>query len=62
MEQGPHPELPHPEPVEGRRARPVWPSHDYVLTLVEDGVVKALHVEDGTGVSVSDAETLLADA
>jgi peroxiredoxin len=30
--------------------------------LVEDGVVKALHVEDGTGLSVSDAETLLADA
>ncbi|MFQ5784055.1 MAG: peroxiredoxin [Alphaproteobacteria bacterium] len=30
--------------------------------LVEDGVVKALHVEDGTGLKVSDAETLLGDA
>ncbi|MCH7931910.1 MAG: peroxiredoxin [Proteobacteria bacterium] len=29
--------------------------------VVEDGVVAALHVEDGTGVSVSDAETLLGD-
>ncbi|MFQ5959679.1 MAG: redoxin family protein, partial [Alphaproteobacteria bacterium] len=29
--------------------------------LVEDGVVKALHVEDGTGLNVSDAETLLGD-
>ncbi len=29
--------------------------------LVEDGVVAALHVEADTGVSVSDAETLLGD-
>lgn len=29
--------------------------------VVEDGVVAALHVEDGTGVSASDAETLLGD-
>ena len=29
--------------------------------VVEDGVVAALHVEDGTGLSVSDAETLLGD-
>ena len=29
--------------------------------LVEDGVVAALHVEPDTGVSVSDAETLLGD-
>ncbi len=29
--------------------------------LVEDGVVTALHVEPDTGVSVSDAETLLGD-
>ncbi len=29
--------------------------------VVEDGVVAALHVEDGAGVSVSDAETLLGD-
>ncbi len=29
--------------------------------LVDDGVVKALHLEDGTGLSVSDAETLLGD-
>ncbi|MCH9018968.1 MAG: peroxiredoxin [Proteobacteria bacterium] len=29
--------------------------------VVEDGVVAALHVEDGTGMSVSDAETLLGD-
>jgi len=29
--------------------------------LVENGVVKALHVEDGGGFEVSDAETLLAD-
>lgn len=30
--------------------------------LVDDGVVKALHIEDGTGLKVSDAETLLGDA
>jgi len=29
--------------------------------LVENGVAKALHVEDGGGFGVSDAETLLAD-
>ncbi len=29
--------------------------------LVEDGIVAALHVEPGAGVSVSDAETLLGD-
>ncbi len=29
--------------------------------LVDDGVVTALHLEDGTGLSVSDAETLLGD-
>ena len=30
--------------------------------LVDDGVVTALHVEEATGLSVSDAETLLGDA
>ncbi len=29
--------------------------------LVDDGVVKALHIEDGTGLKVSDAETLIGD-
>ncbi len=29
--------------------------------LVDDGVVTALHLEDGTGLSVSDADTLLGD-
>ncbi len=29
--------------------------------LVDDGVVTALHLEDATGLSVSDAETLLGD-
>ena len=30
--------------------------------LVDDGVVTALHVEEATGLSVSDADTLLGDA
>jgi len=29
--------------------------------LVEDGVVKALHAEEATGLTISDADTLLAD-
>jgi peroxiredoxin (alkyl hydroperoxide reductase subunit C) len=29
--------------------------------LVNDGVVSALHIEDGTGLKVSDAETLIGD-